>query len=511
MASIVSCAAPARLRRIVDLGERGLRARTGGDLAELLEKALDGENPEAAHALGHFVERWKRDRNAAASGLVESGSGQGYQVSFEAGGHGAYPLHYFDQISPAADYRVRKIEHHRRDGVGAPLVAVRENRGAEPLEIFYPPEAISRSLTAVIEARGTQAGVRQVEIRLLCPLQNDEVEVDGSTQALAADFSVPWASVLSRAGELNRTQLTEAFRREPRQDPRLYLMEAYDPNKEPLIMIHGLMDTPLIWAKLSNQLWADDQIRRRYQIWHFLYNTAAPALYSGRILREQLRELRPMLDPTGRDRAMQSSTVIAHSMGGIVTRSLVTEPGDAFWDAAFTKPIESLSLTETDRASLTEAFIWQPERHVKRAIYIAVPHRGSDSADSFLGRIGRRLVKPPNDFAAFYERISTANPGAFTPAYAELGSGKLDSVHSLSPKQPTLKILAGLPHSHPVSAHSIIGDRGKGVPLVDSSDGIVPYWSSHLPKADSEKIVASDHDAFDHPDAIAEIKRILKL
>jgi enterochelin esterase-like enzyme len=37
------------------------------------------------------------------------------------------------------------------------------------------------------------------------------------------------------------------------------------------------------------------------------------------------------------------------------------------------------------------------------------------------------------------------------------------------------------------------------------------YWSSHLPGADSEKVVASDHDAFDYPDAIDEIKRVLTL
>jgi hypothetical protein len=43
------------------------------------------------------------------------------------------------------------------------------------------------------------------------------------------------------------------------------------------------------------------------------------------------------------------------------------------------------------------------------------------------------------------------------------------------------------------------------------SDGIVPYWSSHLDGAKSELVVPSDHGAHQNPQAIEEAKRILKL
>ena len=286
-------------------------------------------------------------------------------------------------------------------------------------------------------------------------------------------------------------------------------MEAYDPDKQPLIMIHGLFSTPLTWSELSNELWANDAVRERYQAWHFLYNTSAPALYSGRLLQAQLRELRPLLDPTGRDPAMQATTLVAHSMGGIVSRRLITEPGDVFWEAAFTQPFESLDLSGEDREVLREAFFWKPESHVKRVIYIAVPHRGSDYANNPLGRIGILLVRPPNRFSAYYDRISAANQGAFTPAYEALGEGDLDSVSALSPSQPTLQILAELPNGHPVREHSIIGTRGRAGPVETSSDGVVGYWSSHIERAESEKLVPSSHGAIDHPETVAEIVRIL--
>jgi hypothetical protein len=64
-----------------------------------------------------------------------------------------------------------------------------------------------------------------------------------------------------------------------------------------------------------------------------------------------------------------------------------------------------------------------------------------------------------------------------------------------------------------VPYHSIIGDRGKGgnrdrTPPI-STDGIVPYWSSHIDGAASELIVPSDHWSNQHPMAIAEVRRIL--
>lgn len=509
-----SCAiAPAKIER---RGYGRVCPLRGRPLEALLEQALKKDQPEeSAHAIAHFVEQWKETRGGSDEGEVivgDSGNvARHYHIEFGNVGTSSY-LDYFDQIIPAADLQVKKIAHYRRIGVGAPLVAVRENRGREAIETFYPPEAIVRPLTAVMEVGRKRKNVQNIRIDLLNPLNVDRVRRRGKSMKLAADLSAPWAALLAKGAELHRSRISDFLNPNPKREPRLYLMEAYDPNKEPLIMIHGLLSSPLVWARLSNQLWADEEIRERYQIWHYLYNTSAPALYSGRILRRQLRELRPMLDPNMRDPAMQSTTIIAHSMGGLVTRSLTTRPGNAFWDVAFTQSFDSLVLDKKDRDALHEAFLWEPEQHVKRVIYLAVPHRGSDLADNFFGRLGHWLAKPPKEFASFYERVSKANPRAFTPAYAELGAGKLDSVHALSPSQPTLSILADLPNHHVVREFSIIGDRGEPGALINSSDGIVTYTSSHREQVESEAVYPTGHSGITKlPAAVAEIKRILKL
>ncbi len=502
---LTSCSTPpARLVREVRL------SRT--DPGALLSLAIaEPRTPRGRQALGHFMEHCKQAGWRQPVGLPAGPTQPGltYRVFFPTQHRGSYPLDYFDEIRPAADFEVKKLPHHLRQGEGVPLMALRENRGQDRLESFYPPEVISRPLTALLRPGPKIGQEQEVRIDLLCPLLNDTVQIDGQQRPLAADFSVPWAAILARSGKLNQRRVLDMITRQPRREPRLYLMEPYDPNKEPLIMIHGLLSSPLAWAELSNELWADDRIRRRYQIWHYLYNTSAPALYASRLLRTQMKELRQMLDPEGDDPASRKTTLITHSMGGIVGKALAMEPGDAFWKAAFKVPPDQLKLSPKDRAMLKDAFEWKADPSIHRILFICTPHLGSGFADNLVGRVGSWLTNPPSLYRDFYRRISQFNPAVFTPDYEALGQGRLDSVHALSPKQPTLRILANLPFAHSVKTHSIIGNRGKPGPLPQSSDGIVPYTSSHFAAALSERIVPAGHDALKHPETFREVRRIL--
>ena len=49
------------------------------------------------------------------------------------------------------------------------------------------------------------------------------------------------------------------------------------------------------------------------------------------------------------------------------------------------------------------------------------------------------------------------------------------------------------------------------LPLAESSDGVVPYASAHLDGALSEKVIPSWHSVQESPQAILEIRRILRL
>src|SRR5207247_7126218 len=86
---------------------------------------------------------------------------------------------------------------------------------------------------------------------------------------------------------------------------------------------------------------------------------------------------------------------------------------------------------------------------------------------------------------------------------------RANSVDSLSPKSRFLNAINTLPMTPGVPYHTIIGDRGRG-DSPNSSDGVVPYWSSHMNGAKTENIVPSNHSAHQNPQAIDDVLHILK-
>ena len=89
-----------------------------------------------------------------------------------------------------------------------------------------------------------------------------------------------------------------------------------------------------------------------------------------------------------------------------------------------------------------------------------------------------------------------------------------NSVDTMSPKNRFVQSINKIEPARDIPYHVIVGDRGKGgnpghtKPV--KSDGFVPYWSSHMDGAQSELTVPSNHSAHQNPQAIAEVRRILK-
>lgn len=84
------------------------------------------------------------------------------------------------------------------------------------------------------------------------------------------------------------------------------------------------------------------------------------------------------------------------------------------------------------------------------------------------------------------------------------------SISSLSPKSRAYAGLNQLPLPKNIKFHSIVGDKGHG-DTPKSSDGVVPYWSSHVEPVESEIIVPSNHSVPNNPQAAEEVKRVLLL
>src|SRR5690606_2089847 len=139
--------------------------------------------------------------------------------------------------------------------------------------------------------------------------------------------------------------------------------------------------------------------------------------------------------------------------------------------------------------------------HVDRIIFCSVPFRGSNWANSWVGRLGQRFVAQDDKFQDFFRQIEKKNPGMLQPAYQTLTQGKITSVVALTPKGHSMEIFDRLPLDPGTKAHII----------TRSHDMFVAPSRSSLPGAESSLAVPAGHSSFHHPQAIAEIKRILLL
>jgi hypothetical protein len=490
----------------------------GGDLTPI-ERAMDPRFQRIRRvynvAVGKYVEALKSAdggiRNHERATRFEV-----FQVDLEIGSQTMDPS-LCDALLVARDLKIKGLRNrYRRNGLGAALVAYRENRSrTEPLDQFYPPQGVVGPATAVLEfgARAPRlaGAARSAKLSFYDPREIETVRLGGLDVPLQADYTTPFAymaslsdlSGLGRKGLLNPEEHTERM--------GLSLMEPYDPEKIPVIMVHGLRSSPLAWMELTNDLFGDPVLRDRYQIWQFFYPTGLPYLYVGAILRSRLADLRFRLDPEGDDLAINNMVIVAHSMGGLVTRSLVCESSMEIWSKIFKVPPDHLRGRPGDIQWVKGMFIFSPEPFIERVIFIATPHRGAEAAGGIVGHIGSSMVELPDQYTERIERIIADNRQFATPEMTALiDKGAPNSIRALRPTHPVLQALGRLPVDPNIPYHTIIGNRGRD-PAEPISDGWVDYESAHLVGAESEAVVPAGHAAYAHPASISEIRRILRL
>jgi triacylglycerol esterase/lipase EstA (alpha/beta hydrolase family) len=420
-----------------------------------------------------------------------------------------------DQVDEIGLYRFR-IAHdvpayrlmrsHTRAGIGVPVVAWRPNDNSDRWDILRPPEGIFAPATALLERRSDDHWT----LRFLSPYTRRSVKAGARSYPLAANFTAP-------VGKLART--AEAFRRTGfrgmlnssaiARREKLYLLQRYDPKRIPLLMVHGLQSTPVSLINLHNDLCADPEIYGRYQIWHYHYRTGTPVLYNAAVFRRILKQTLSMLDPTGRDFATNNLVVLGHSMGGILTHTLLCDSEYKLWDSIVTVRPEVFACDANTSTVLNAVYLFEREERVRRAILISVPHRGSSIADNWIGSLGQSLYRADREVQEAFRSLLENHLDQINPFLVRLiKEGKLSSIRTLSSNSPALMALAAIPPSVPF--HSIIGQKIPG-PVHTGTDGVVTYASSHLDCAESETIIPFGHEAFLHPDAVTEIKRILRL
>ena len=200
---------------------------------------------------------------------------------------------------------------------------------------------------------------------------------------------------------------------------------------------------------------------------------------------------------------------MAHSMGGLLSKTAVSNSEDRLWRRAFQKAPDDLGLSVEARQQLDRMLRFQHYRSITRIVFLAVPHRGSTLAESLAGMIGRMLIAVPQSVLQSTRLV--LDQATLAPDVKEYLQEDPTSIKALSPQNPLIQALTEIAIDRGVPFHSIIGDRGLG-DGAQGSDGVVLYTSAHLEGAESEMIVPTDHSgAHTHPLAVQEVQRILKL
>lgn len=412
-----------------------------------------------------------------------------------------------DRAIFAQDYEVREFPYHSwRGGLGVPMVGVggpltAERSGGERRK---PAEGVGLyAATLLLRFDGdirALYGEGSAALDAYDSLLHRDVTIEGQRVPLEIDYSILLGAVLEARRE-HRSLPSYLVRL--RGDAigggkGLYMVQDYVPGKVPVVLVHGLMDSPLTWLPLLHELVADPELSKRCQAWIYFYTTGEPIAYSAAGLREALLETRQVLDPAGEDPALDRMVLVGHSMGGLVSRLMIQRSDGRAWERIAGIDLNDPELSPADRSLLREALVFEPVPYVRRVIFIATPHGGAGMARSPIGSLGNAIVSlPGNVVAAGASALKRGGRRAKVPT----------GIDNLEPGGVLVEAINALPFAEGVPCHSIIANLRGTEP--DGTDGLVAYESAHLDGAESELIIRRHHNVQDHPLAIREVRRIL--
>jgi len=423
-------------------------------------------------------------------------------VMAAAGGGRVHPA-AFDAVVPAAALIAGEVNGRRRTGtLGVPVVGWRAKRDP-PQRPFMPPAGETVALTAMLRFDAPGAPVWHFHEAGAA----GDVRVGGRRYTPAVDPAAADALYWRLARLADSAPLNLLRPGRFAEQTGLFFPEPYDPRKIPVVLVHGLGSSPSAFRVLAAEVAADPVLRQRYQIWYFGYATGNPWFYSAALFRDRVREAADHARREGGGETIGKMVVIAHSMGGLLVRGSISEPGTKLFQTAFARPIDELVVPAEVERHLRGIYLYEPLDEPSRVIFMAVPHRGSPMTERFLADLLGRIIRLPVTLTAMALQVVTLNLEAVAATGRDLLPTAIDS---LAPASPALHALRDMPIGSGVDIHSIIADRGReGV--VTGTDGVVPYWSSHLPDVRSERIISADHSLIDEPAAMEEVKRILRL
>jgi len=442
------------------------------------------------------------------------------RLDFEVEIVGRWKDQEFERFEMVSDYQTKGLANQFTTyGLGVPMIGIRKQQEhISPIETYYPPN-LSLALTAfghlrIDPATGDRSHLQAV-VTLYDPLEQSSIVTDGRVIPLESDITTPLAYIFRdpivntgvwETAALFNAELTPEFF-------GMYLLEPYDSQKIPVVMVHGLWSSPMTWVQMFNDLRANPEIRSNYQFWFYAYPTGQPFWYSAKQMRLDLEQIKQILDPLDQSESLKEMILVGHSMGGLVSLMQTLDSEEELWKMVSQVPVGELEGAEEAKELLQQTFFFHANPDVARVITIASPFQGSDFASNGLRWASRKLFTLPQREADQIKRLVKRNRQQLVPG------GLLDTVtslDSLAAGVPIFEWLVSATASEEIRYHNVYGRIPQRSWLNPKSpptflgDGIVSLESAQHHRAESQYPVNEHHsDVHQNPACIYEVRRIL--
>jgi pimeloyl-ACP methyl ester carboxylesterase len=446
-----------------------------------------------------------------------------------------------DRIEFVSDYQIKGLQNHYHTyGLGVPLIAIRSGHPGNGVEEHFYPENVCFPITAFLRVErpsniipsGYSPGVDLTGRAVGTPLVNDptaphfvlelydsldrqSITVADRGVPLEADLSTPLAYFLNQPQFQDRDLSTVGLLRpdKAKKMEGLYMLEPFDPNKMPVVMVHGLWSSPITWMEMYNDLRSDPLVRENYQFWFYLYPTGQPFWTSATQMREDLATMRREVDPKRQYPALDEMVLVGHSMGGLIAKLQTVESADAFWNTNSEHPFAELKADPDTVRGLATTYFFRPNPSIRRVVTLGTPHRGSPFSNDVTRWAANEVIKLPHKMLEGQEQLLAQNHHFFRHnAPVDIRT----SIDSLSPSSPLLSPLLAAQPGPWVSYHNVVGhdpNPGWRKYIVGDGDGVVALASARLdnaPQLRSQIVVPADHSSVHrHPQSVLEVRRIL--
>ena len=219
-----------------------------------------------------------------------------------------HELGSYELIVPKGDYYIVAFGDKNKNLIYDKGEPVGQHLGGEPLSA--PAGGVVSAIDIVISSPTT--GKIDFPISTSLPPRKMKTSHYTSPGAIANLDNVLFSDEFGRKG----FQTPLEFFKEV--GGNIYFLEAYDPNKIPILFVHGAAGSPQNWKTFFASI-----DRTKYQPWFFYYPSGASLDSMSNLLFWKLINLQSKYK-------FKELCITAHSMGGLVVRSFLVNQGNFF-------------------------------------------------------------------------------------------------------------------------------------------------------------------------------------